>query len=129
MNNIICEPIFSAYNKDKINVHGYLMVKDKNRNNLYYWRCEKYKTLKCHGRATTLLIEDQHYLQNASDHNHAAEASRAKVLKAINVLKERAQQTNDKPVQIIQTIVASSSDEMYHNLPSHNALCQSVKRI
>ncbi len=41
MNNIICKVIFSTYNKDKINIYGYLIVKDKNRNNIYYWHCEK----------------------------------------------------------------------------------------
>ena len=88
MNNIICETVSSIHNKDKLNIHGYLMVKDKNRKNLYYWHCEKYKTLKCPARATTLLNEDQHHLQNASEHNHAAEASRVNVVKTINVLKE-----------------------------------------
>ena len=58
MNNIICEKISSIRNKDKINVNGYLMVKDKNRKNLYYWYCEKRNTLQCHGRASTILIED-----------------------------------------------------------------------
>ena len=62
MNNNICEVVFSAHNKDKINVHGYLMIKDKNRKFTYYWRCEKYKSLQYPGRATTLLIEDQHHL-------------------------------------------------------------------
>ncbi|GES90645.1 uncharacterized protein LOC112591534 [Rhizophagus clarus] len=107
MNNLICETISSTRNKDKINIHGYIMLKDKNRKNLYYWRCEKYKTLSCYGCATTLLIEDQHYLKKALDHNHAAEASRA----------------------VIQEIVANSSQEIYLYLPSHDALRQSIKRI
>ena len=49
MNNIICEVISSAKNKDKINVYGYLMVKDRNRQNTYYWRCEKYKSFRYTG--------------------------------------------------------------------------------
>ena len=129
MNNIICDVVSSTHNKVKLNVHGYLMVKDKNRNNIYYWSCEKRTTLKCHGRAITKLIEDQHYLQKTSEHNHAAEASRVNVIKTINILKEHAQQTNDQPVQIIQTIAAHSSQEIYPYLPSHNALRQSIKRI
>ena len=36
MNNIICEVVHSIRNKEKINVDGYLMVKDKNQKNLYY---------------------------------------------------------------------------------------------
>jgi hypothetical protein len=129
MNNIICEKISSIRNKDKISVNGYLMVKDKNRENLYYWCCEKRNTLQCKGRAVTELIEDQHYLKKTSDHNHAPEASRINVVKAINMLKRRAQETNDQPVQIIQDIVANSSQEIYPYFPSHGALRQSVKRI
>ena len=48
MNNI-CEVVPSIHNKNKINVNDYLMVKDKNRKNLYYWRCEKYKSIQCPG--------------------------------------------------------------------------------
>jgi len=44
-NNIICEIVSSIRGQDKINVHGYIMVKDKNRNNLYYWCCEKRNAL------------------------------------------------------------------------------------
>jgi hypothetical protein len=50
----ICEIVTSIRNKDKINnVHGYLMVKDKNRNNYHYWYCEMRDILPCKGRATT----------------------------------------------------------------------------
>ena len=101
MNNIICEVVPSIRNKDKLNVSGYLMIQDKNRKNLHYWHCEKRDSLQCSGRAITMLIEDQHYLQKTSDHNHAAEASRVKVINKINVLKERAQQSNNQPAQII----------------------------
>jgi len=30
MNNIICEVILSIHNKNKLNIYGYLMIKDKN---------------------------------------------------------------------------------------------------
>ena len=36
----ICEKIPSQKGKDKINARGYLMVKDKNRKESYYWCCE-----------------------------------------------------------------------------------------
>ena len=51
----ICEIVSSIRNKDKINVYGYMMLKDKNRNHKYYWYCEKRDILKCSGRATTIL--------------------------------------------------------------------------
>jgi len=129
MNSNICEVVFSAHNKNKINVHGFLMVKDRNRKYKYYWRCKKYKSLQCPGRATTILIEDQHHLHNITNHNHAAEANRVNVAKTIKVLKERAQQTNDQPIQIIQNVITNSSQEIFPYLPSRDALRQSIKRI
>ena len=127
-----CEKVSSIRNKDKINVNGYLMVKNKNKINknnedLYYWRCEK--LLNCHGTANTILVGNQHHLRKATDHNHAAEASRVNVAKAINVLKRQAQETNDQPVQIIQNIMANTSQEVCPYFPSRDALRQSVKRI
>ena len=68
-----CEKVSSIRNKDKINVNGYLMVKNKNKINkynedLYYWHCEKRYTLNCHGTANTILVGNQHHLQKATDH-------------------------------------------------------------
>ena len=67
--------------------------------------------LQYKGWATTLLTEDQHHLIKASEHNHAAEASRVQVIKHINLLKERSQQTNDNPIQVIQNIVANTPQD------------------
>ena len=125
----ICEVVPSIRNNNKINVHGYLMVKDKKRNNSYYWYCEKRDRLRCGGRAVTILTEDQHHLTKSTEHNHAAEASRVNVVKRINLLKERAQQSNDQPVQVIQNVVAGTSSQVYPYLPSRNALRQTIKRI
>ena len=125
----ICEVVSSNRNKNKINIHGYLMVKDKNRQTSYYWYCEKRNTLQCSGRATTILTEDQHYLVKVTEHNHAAEASRVEVAKNIKLLKERAQQTNDQTTQVIQSIAAYSLQEVCQCLPSYDALHQTVKRI
>ena len=84
--------------------------------------------LQCKGRATTLLSEDnQHHLLKATEHNHAPDASRVKVIRGINLLKERAQQTNEQPAQVIQAIVTGISQEVYPYFPSHDALCQTVK--
>ncbi len=58
MNNIICEVIPSIYNKDKFNIHSYLMIKNKNRRNLYYWSYKKHNLLQCYRWVTIRLIED-----------------------------------------------------------------------
>ncbi|CAG8855629.1 19902_t:CDS:1, partial [Gigaspora margarita] len=43
----ICEIVPSQKGMDKINVRGFLMVKDKYREDTYYWCCEKRKSLEC----------------------------------------------------------------------------------
>ena len=118
----ICEVVPSIRNKSKINVYGYLMVKDKKNSNSYYQYCEKQDQLQCNGRTITLFTEDQHQLIKATEHNHAAEASRVKVVKSLNLLKEQAQQTADQPVQVIQSVMASNSREICPYLQSRDAL-------
>jgi len=49
MNNIICEIVSSDRDQDKINIHGFIMCKNKNRDNVYYWHCEKRDALQCKG--------------------------------------------------------------------------------
>ena len=119
MNNNVCEEVLSTHNKVKINVQGYLMIKDKNRKNIFYWKCEKRKTLQCHGRATTMLSEGQHHLMKVSDHNHAAEASRVNVVRSLSLLKEHAQQTNDQLFMGLMKISACLYDIFLHLLSYH----------
>ena len=49
MNDEICEIVPSQKGYNKINVRGYLMVKEKIQNNTYYWCCEKRKGESCKG--------------------------------------------------------------------------------
>lgn len=131
IDNNICEVVTSLRGGIKINVNGYLMVKDKNRDNKYYWCCEKRNALGCNGRATTILDGEQHYLQQTSDHNHAPEANRFDIIKSINIVKEKAKETDDRPIQIIQNIISSTSNsqEVNTSLPSNEALRKSIKRV
>jgi hypothetical protein len=129
MNNTICEIVISNRGHDKINVHGYIMLKDKNRNDLYYWYCEKHNTLQCNGHAVTKLVEGEHRLHKVSEHSHAPEASRVEVINTVNALKERAKETNEPPVQVIQTVSTSITNEIYPYLPSRNALRQTINRM
>ena len=58
----ICEIIPSQKGNNKINIRGYLMVKDKEREGKFYWCCEKRKSNSCNGRAVTILLNNQFYL-------------------------------------------------------------------
>ena len=129
MNNTIREIVSSNRGQDKINVHGFIMCKNKNCNNSYYWHCEKRDALQCKGRAVTTFVEGQHHLKKFTDHNHAAEASRFNVIRIVNTLKERGKETNETPAQIIQTTSAIISHEAHPYLPSRDALRQTINRI
>jgi hypothetical protein len=107
---------------------GFLYIKDKNRNDLYYWVCEQkgQKARKCTARAVTICIGTQHKIHkfDANQHNHAPEASKFSSLKACIHMKELAQISNDVPVQIIANVIATISREIQPCLPGKNALRQ-----
>src|SRR5260363_56423 len=129
MNNIICEVVPSTHGKDKINVYGYLIVKDKSQKDSFYWNCEKKRILQYGGRAVTKLVNDKHYLQSWTEHNHAADASQLHVAKTIAKIKEQVQQSNDKPSQIAQDVIANGPHFVYQHLPSSNTIRQTIQRI
>ncbi|CAG8505260.1 16843_t:CDS:2 [Dentiscutata heterogama] len=74
-------------------------------------------------------MNNQHYLKNASDHNHLADASRLEVVKTITKIKEQAQRINDKPAQIMQTAITNSSQYIYSYLLLTNTLRKTIQRI
>ena len=39
--SVYTEVINSTEGKSKINIDGFVYIKDKNRNNLHYWICER----------------------------------------------------------------------------------------
>ncbi|CAG8712256.1 458_t:CDS:1, partial [Dentiscutata heterogama] len=75
----ICEIVPSQKGIDKINVRDYLMVKERSWEDKFYWCCEKRKSNECKDHATTILINNLYHLQKFNDHNHAPQASSAKV--------------------------------------------------
>ncbi|CAG8839543.1 24676_t:CDS:2, partial [Racocetra persica] len=72
----VCDAIRSQKGGTKLNIKGYLMVKEKNKRGRYYWYCEYRKSKKCPSHATIYLIKNLHYLQDDSGkHNHLHDAS------------------------------------------------------
>ena len=111
--SIYAEVIKSTKGKPKINIDGFLYVKDKNRDDLYYWVCERkgQNETRCAARATTICIGDQHKIRkfDANQHNHAPQASRPEVMKACTEMKELA--------QIIANVMATILREIQPCLP------------
>ena len=68
MNQEVCRLVKSIRGQPKLIVRGYLLVKDKNRNEKYYWCCEYKNMYHCKGRATTILNGQEHVLTKFSKH-------------------------------------------------------------
>jgi hypothetical protein len=105
------------------------MVKDLIKNNTYYWSCEKRKSEGCKGRATTILNNGLHYLTKFVNHDHSPQASGANIAKAIAGIKRRANETREKPVQIIQNNMINISKEICPYMPSRDALRKRITRV
>jgi hypothetical protein len=125
----ICEIVPSHKGKIKLNVDGYLMVKNTNRGDLYYWCCEYRKAKNCNGFANTVLIGGQHHLRSTKEHNHAPDATRALVETASAEIKKRARETDSAPAAIIRDVKNSMPEGSQSSLPTRQALSQVVKRV
>ena len=122
----VCEIIPSKKRNNKINVRGYLMVKERSRENIFYWYCEKRKLKECKGRAATNLCNGLHYLRNCVEHNHRPQASDAGIAKFSAQIKNQASETRDKPAKIIQSNIVSMLEEIHPYLPSINTLRRTI---
>ena len=130
MNHIVCNLVNSTQSNPKIIVHGYLLVKDKNRNNKYYWCCEYRKNKNCNGRAVTILENEEHVLVKSTEHNHSPEASRVDVVNTLNRIKETAaSQTRVKPSQLIQDTIVSMPQASYPYMPNKDAMRRQISRV
>ncbi|KAF0761068.1 Uncharacterized protein FWK35_00007573 [Aphis craccivora] len=105
-----CDIVLSQQGREKLVVKGYLMVKDKNRDDLI------------------IVLLELHKLRSNNDHNHAPEASRALVAIANSILKDTAQSTTNKPSQIIQYTQSNISENIKPYLPSYEAQRKKIMR-
>ena len=131
--SVHAEMINSTKGKAKINIDGFLYIKDKNHDCLHYWVCERkeQKKMRWTARPTTICIGDQHKIRkfDANQHNHALQASKSEVLKVSIQMKELAQISNDQPAQIINNVIATISREIQTCLLRKDALRQQIKRV
>uniref|UniRef100_A0A5S6QFT7 FLYWCH-type domain-containing protein n=1 Tax=Trichuris muris TaxID=70415 RepID=A0A5S6QFT7_TRIMR len=125
----VCELVPSLRGCAKLTVDGYFFVKDKCRGEKYYWCCESRKSLYCNARAVTRVVDGRHILMSSLEHNHLPKPSGKGVLKAVVEVKEQARNTRDLPCQIIQSCTTSAHSSVSAQLPSADALRQTIHRI
>ncbi|CAG8481702.1 7196_t:CDS:2, partial [Gigaspora rosea] len=129
MNREVCKTVNTTHNKQKIVVHGYLLVKDKNRDESFYWCCEHRDSRNCKGRAVTTLEGQIHILKKFSEHNHAPEPSHVDVIQALNNIKELASQTHEKPSQIIHDATIEMPEDSFYYMSNSQALHKQISHI
>ncbi|CAI2194904.1 845_t:CDS:2, partial [Funneliformis geosporum] len=85
----VCEIIPSRKGNDKIKVHEYLMVKDLNYENIFYYAVKN---------------ENQKDVKDVYcvDHNNGPQANNAEVAKITTQINRQAFETGNKPAKIIQ---------------------------
>ena len=124
-----CDLVPSNREHPKLVVNGYLMTKDKNRDDLFYWCCEKRKRLKCNGYASTILVDGKHKLRTSKEHNHAPEPAKKDVETARASIKRKAHESRDTPAQIVQDESNNVPGSSQASLPSRRALREVIKRV
>ncbi|CAG8510284.1 19364_t:CDS:2, partial [Cetraspora pellucida] len=121
--NEVCEAILLQKGNDSIKVRRFILVKEWNRGDKFYWCCVKHKSKKCKGRTTTILKNNLNYLQTyeVRKHNYALQASSSEVATAIASIKKCASESRKKLAQLIQDNI-TKFPEVQPYMPSLNSL-------
>ena len=128
MNREVCSLIYSIRDQPKLAVRGYLFVKNKSKNDTYYWNCELKKSNNCKGTAVTVLEGEEHVLKKFSEHGHTPDATRVDVVQSLNTVKETAIHTHDNPVQIIQDVMTNMPQDSSYCMPNKEAMRKLINR-
>jgi len=122
----------------KLLIDNFIMIKNKNRNNKYYWECEKRKHTKrhnsnneyCNARAVTILVDGNHIVKDNSflNHNHGPDPCRLLVKKNIKYIVSKALSSRDKPSQIIQEATSRIPVNSQPYMPSVEATRKIISR-
>jgi len=88
----------SSKGKDLLVYSGYIFEKDYLKKEKTYWKCIRYNTDKCCGRANT---KNSEVTFHNDDHNHTPNAEEIGVKKCILQIKEMSNQSESTPQQIV----------------------------
>ena len=121
------EFVKSEKGKDKLIYEGFEYVKQKNlANEVVSFECiqRRYKSA-CKAKVKVL---GQEIVGRLHEHTHGPDPARKEVLKAVEKMKRRAEETEETPQQIITQSVSCLSQDAKANLPTMHVLRRSVRR-
>ena len=104
-----------------LKIDGFLFVKDKQLDNKFYWKCNKFASY-CKSRAIT---NDGEVIKVPHEHNHSGDAVSVELRSFMNRAKGEAKQTRDSPQYVISTAASQLSENAAQDLPA----ISSIKRV
>ncbi|MCP3665952.1 MAG: hypothetical protein GY696_26220, partial [Gammaproteobacteria bacterium] len=109
-------------------MENYVYLKEKlsSDGERIFWRCERKGT--CRARIHT-DAESGRILKHIYDHGHAADCARVEVLRSIEHLKERAENTQESTGQVVTHATGGLSQAAKGKLPSQDLLKQAARRV
>ncbi|CAG8713907.1 28440_t:CDS:2, partial [Dentiscutata erythropus] len=127
--NEICKTVTSQKGKVKLNIYGFLFVKECVVKNTYYWSCKKKKSENCPGHAVTIFSNSSYFLKKTAKHEYSPQASSSEVAIIVEHIKQQARETQNSLAQIIQNNTAAVDKNLVSYMPSKDALCMRIKHI
>ena len=120
------EFIASIRGENKIKYKGFLYERDSEYKEKSYWKCDKYKKLKCRARIT--VMKDK-VVKIKDNHNH--EGSPLEVQKKIvmNDIKNLARtKTNASTSQVLAESLSKVSEGVLQIRPKKNSIKKTIRR-
>ncbi|KAI2796342.1 hypothetical protein BLOT_015794 [Blomia tropicalis] len=112
----------SQKNKQKICIGGYMFHKNRQRDDVFYWKCDS-----CKSTAGTKLVGDVHTLRYHRQHDHAPDPTQAPLAEIRGRIKAMAGTSRDGPSRIIQDVLSQQADAAVF-AGSRDSLRQVAKR-
>ncbi|XP_059175689.1 uncharacterized protein LOC131955549 [Physella acuta] len=131
-----CKVIESQKGKQMLVVDGFVLTKNRQRGDLFYWECSQRQHLAaretadtlCKARASTIFLNGSHTLRKCSAHNHAPQASDVVVREKLTQLKTIAAISQELPTQMVEASTSDMSMVTRVDMPSKQALTKRIKR-
>ena len=112
----------STRDKPKLGYRGFVYQKDKNRGETTYWKCERRE--ECNGR----LITKEGKVTKQKAHNHAPDASVARIQKSISTMKETMKNGSECTSAIGNRYMEEVQREFRPYFPSEGVIKRTLQR-
>ena len=118
--------VSSEKGRPKLLLDGYLYYKDKQVQERVYWKCERFRNIKCGARVVT---ECDSVLSMRSEHNHIGDAAHVEAEKVMTVIRDAARNTRDTPTYIVSSASIGASQGAVAKLPSVSNMKRTIRNV